>query len=391
MTWLRVDEVGSLLTHGNVAGFSAFLDTNMLGGDEDIIALLPGELIAIRLLDAPPRSKKQLQSAATYLLEDSLAEDIDMLHVATATRTNGEAPKGVCLAINKSILDAWHDVFTLSGVFPCMLTADFLALPTGNAVANEDILTLFQHKDGILINGPQGGMAIEADTANLVVCDIIEQWSPTSIELYADENTFGLEPAEIVTHHRKGDLRQLAALFHEGLAPIQATPNFLSGKYARKINWQAELAPWRAIGIAATLCLAAFLGGWIADGARADRTASEYKDYTKQIHQTAFPDVSDVEPVQHAREVLSRQATKPEFLSIWLGFADAVSQHDGVQIDGFFYAGTGNDLRVTINADNQPSLDAFKSTLKKRGISAEQGRMNRNRNGQFSGELRVAL
>lgn len=395
LTWLRTGEGGRLLAHGTVESFDSFVGQNAEGalysGTEKLIALLPGELTALQLLSSPPRSKSQRHAAAVYLLEDSLAEDIDNLHVATALRVEPEPSKGLCLAVSKALMDKWHETFIDSGIFPSLMTADFLAIPVSNEVEDETELAIFTHGNGILVNGGEGGFSLDKQTADLVLSDVIEEWSPDKIMLYADVNNLNFETYEGVINHQQAGLEQLAMLLNKGCDHGSVLPNLLSGSYERAINWQAEFAPWRGIGIAAVLCLAAVFGNWILEGVRADRNAERFTDLSASLHQNAFPSVTDIAPVPHARQLLSGQSSQVGFLTIWLGFADAVSEHEGVQIDGMFFAGNGRDMRVTINVDNQASLNAFKSKLKERGITAEEGRMNRNRNGQFAGELRVAL
>ncbi len=394
LRWLRVNDAGSLLANGIKQNFSAFAQTNIFTGEERLVALLPGELAALRLLPSPPRSRTQFLSAARYLLEDSVAEDIDNLHVAIATRNKvgtQSAQAGLCLAVSKSLMEHWHRVFLEEGIFPSLMSVDFLGLPYSNDTSDHLELSLFVHHDGLLANGSSGGLAMDLETAEIVIDDIIEEWSPDHINLYADKNAISLNDETRVMHHPEANLSTLAALLHQGTVVANAIPNLLTGAFGRKINWRTEIAPWRGIAIAACFCAVAAFGAWALDGIRADRSANRYTDIARDIHQNAFPEVRNVDPVQHARQVLSTQVSDIGFLSIWLGFASAIEQHEGVQVDGFFFAGSGSDMRVTINVESQDSLNAFKATLEESGISAQEGRMNRNTNGQFAGELTVKL
>ena len=231
LTWMRVDEQGGLRSHGLNVSYQDFAKADIYTGTEKLIALLPGEYTTLRLLPAPPRGRGQLLLAAQYLLEDSLGEDIDKLHVATALRsdtllnvnsdqdtdqsvievgssesTEGTAStgiqktqtvqRGLCLAVSKTILDPWARIFSQTDTFPDLFTADFMALsiapmaqtrkgetPVKSAHSN---LTLFAHQDGLIAHGLEGGFAIDMHTANEVLDDILERWDAGTISLFCD-------------------------------------------------------------------------------------------------------------------------------------------------------------------------------------------------------------
>ena len=89
VSWLQIEADGALSAHGRADGYQAFVDTladEAIVSDTTIVALRPGELTALRLLETPPRAQAQFLAAAGFLLEDSLAEAVDDLHIAVARR-----------------------------------------------------------------------------------------------------------------------------------------------------------------------------------------------------------------------------------------------------------------------------------------------------------------
>ncbi len=439
LTWMRVDEQGGLRSHGLNVSYQDFAKADIYTGTEKLIALLPGEYTTLRLLPAPPRGRGQLLLAAQYLLEDSLGEDIDKLHVATALRsdtllnvnsdqdtdqsvievgssesTEGTAStgiqktqtvqRGLCLAVSKTILDPWARIFSQTDTFPDLFTADFMALsiapmaqtrkgetPVKSAHSN---LTLFAHQDGLIAHGLEGGFAIDMHTANEVLDDILERWDAGTISLFCDAGQRGdlaIKGPGQVTHHPTADLATLASLYFRGTQNTRALPNFISGVYARKTNWGALIAPWRNIAIAASLCVAAFLANWLFEGIRADRSAERFASLSHEIHDTAFPGKASSDPVSHARQILGARSASIKFLTVWNSIGVALEGETGLQIDSIFYAGPGQDLRLSINMDSIETLESFRTKLNDLGFSSEDGRLNQTRPGQWTGELRVKL
>lgn len=447
LTWLRVSHEGAMMARGeskNYADFAIHVDWN---GTDPIIGLLPGELIAYRLLPTPPRGRAQFLSAANYLLEDTLAEDIDNLHVAIARREisgagqkerqqqgrkqegqrqegqrqEGRRQEGMCIAISDAIMKRWHESFVDNALFPDILTADFLALPitaptttpiTTHAPAvlaaddthNDDEtgisetyaqashLTVFIHQDGLLAHGARGGMAMDKETAILVFDQVIEEWAPHSLTLYAEGIPEGWNNATHLTLVDNADLTRLGGLLHQGTENKTVIPNLLSGTYGKKVDMFASLKPWRGVGIAASLALVTLFGSWIADGLRQSREADRLASLSQEIHEKAFPSAAGRDPVQHARTVLNQQGSSADFLGLWVRFADAVEKDDSIQIDRFEYIEATGTARVSLQLDSIEQLTTLKAALAENGVKANERQMNKNNNtNKFIGDLTVEL
>ena len=133
------------------------------------------------------------------------------------------------------------------------------------------------------------------------------------------------------------------------------------------------------------------MANWLFDGIRADRSAERFASLSREIHDTAFPGKGSSDPVSHARQILGARTTSIKFLTVWNSIGVALEGETGLQIDSIFYAGPGQDLRLSINMDSIETLESFRTKLNDLGFSSEDGRLNQTRPGQWTGELRVKL
>ncbi len=400
LKWIRVNDHGQNLASGNASSYPALVSENYLQPGDEIYAFLPGDLTTYRLIPSPPKGRASFKSAAKYLLEDSLAEDIENVHIATSVKDfrsqdgSNETQMGLCLAVAKSIMDQWHDCFAKMDLYPKVLSADFLALPICDTRHDKDCVVIYSDGEMVMVNHHQGGFTAPRDLAQNLLPSVLELWSPDQIEIYENSDEHSLiEQNDACDNiiHQEVDLNILSDLIVKTLQSSTLVPNFLTGAYTRKINWQASLQPWRGAGIAALLLVGIFFVNVIAQSVRTSRNTERFVQLSTQIHQNAFPEASDINAVIHARKVLSTQSRSVGFLSLWQAIGSAIEDQEGIQIDAINFAGPGQEVRLVINMDSYEALEIFKVKLGNKGFRAQEGRINQNRNGQFTGELRVQL
>ncbi|MEQ8935165.1 MAG: type II secretion system protein GspL, partial [Amphiplicatus sp.] len=159
----------------NAAALSGLAQT--ADAADSVVAILPGEQVALRRMPAPPKSEAKFRSAAAYLLEDELAEPIGDLHVAVAMQESG----GLAIAVRKRIIEQWIAAFVDAGVALNMLTADYLVLPSGAGQAT----AIFEEERAIVAIGG-GGFAIEtALLPDIAPSAFVER--PERMTLYGDQ------------------------------------------------------------------------------------------------------------------------------------------------------------------------------------------------------------
>ena len=145
-------------------------------GADKTIAILPGEQSTLRYMATPPKNAAKFNAAASYMLEDELAEPLENIHYATMTSPNG----GFVLAVGDEIVKNWVEVFTAAGLDVDVLTTDVSVV--ANA-ANEVIL--LRGKSRTVAGNATNGLACENDLFDNIGADSVSYTHLTLPTIYS--------------------------------------------------------------------------------------------------------------------------------------------------------------------------------------------------------------
>ncbi len=360
--WAFVGEDGVNVSDrsDNAAGLAAIAER--AGAARAVACILRGETATMRALPVPPKSTAQFRSAASMLLEDELAENLEQVHVATARHDSGA---GVALAIKKSEIDAWLTALSDAGLSPDIITVDYALTPMtpGRAVIIEAPDRLFGVVGlrGFAVDKPIAGSLLPSllnddDLRKVVFCT-----SPA----FVTEGRDGLE----VEPRGRMDVEALFGFIAEGL---DKAPNLRHGAYRKRRDWRMAIGPWRRVGVLAAASVAALMLVNMAVSTRDMRTADQLKEETRALHDAVFPDAAGADPRQHARQILAAGGGRPVFLALTNSLAEAVDENDGVEIDRIRYNAARGDYSVNLHFVDIAQFEAFKRALASRGLSAAE-------------------
>lgn len=348
-----------------------------------VLAVLPGELAAMRVMAAPPRAQSKFRAAAAFLLEDDLAENLDRLHVAVARHAEGA---GLALAVKKSVMDEWRDALAEIGIAPDHIAPDFALLPLQQARAA--LVCEGERLYGVF--GLQG-FAIERPLADALTVMISDDDSIDSIIAFGDPDTEQVEyidkPVEWRGH---SDDASLFLLYARSLN-AGAAPNLLQGAYRKRRDWGAAIGPWRRAAMLAAACLVAIVAGAVVDGFRSERIADRLNEQAFALHQAAFPDQANVSPRDHARRVLASGGQRAQFLPLSTHFAESLELNNTIQVDRIRYNAARGEFSINLRFADINDLENLKQTLTARGVNTSEAGGVRRSGNAFIGELRVSL
>ncbi|MBT8473715.1 MAG: hypothetical protein KJN99_13990 [Marinicaulis sp.] len=345
-----------------------------------VAALLPGESVAMRILPSPPKTAAKFRAAAEFLMEDELAEGLELLHIATVRRENGA---GMALAVKASLMELWRDAFAEVGLAPDVMTADFAAIPTGESEARlifepVRLIAAFQDK----------GFAAERPMADGLVSALVADEKTTSIIAYSSHKTDADVNSKKTIEWRGADENVLFELYAKGLGR-KDTANLLQGVYRKKRDWRAAAGQWRRTGMLAAACLAAAFGLSIADASRSLRAADMFSDRAREVHTEAFPDAANQDPVAHARRLLAAPTAGLAFIGLSSSVADSLEKADGVIVERIRFNGQQNSYTLNLRFGEIDAMEKVKSALAEKGIAANETSGVRRSGSFYLGELQV--
>ncbi|MFZ5617126.1 MAG: type II secretion system protein GspL [Pseudomonadota bacterium] len=344
---------------GRVANVAALtLIAGRLPPDTRMVAVLSGEQAAMRAIPAPPKQSAKLKAAATYLLEDELAEPVDDLHIIVSSGV----PRGA-YAISKTLMASWLAAFDAAGVVLSEMTIDFACIG-----GSQTACVFVGDKDRIIASRGDAGFAAERDLAEAVAPAFIAAAGDAAIIAYGAHDRVARWAGVPIERRPLPHEVDVLALFGAHLSAKGAAANFLAGEFRRKTAQSFKLGPWRrpatlAAGLAAAAIVSAATAG-IRDG----RIASTYEKSAEAMHKSAFPTFSGGDIRAHSRQILADGVQAASFLELASRLTASLEGHDGVAIDRIRYDGARGQFAFSIRSDSDAGIEAFRAALDAHGL-----------------------
>ena len=347
-----------------------------------VIAVLPGEQAAMRSISTPPKAASKFRAAATFLLEDELAEDLENLHLAVVRRENGA---GTVLALKENLMVDWLDAFEQSGLSPDIVTADYALLPL-----NADGAVLLVEPTRIVGAVGMQGFAAERPLADTLLEELVADETNHEVVAFGDRDyeRISIGAAPIVWRGGADD-PSIFRLYADGVRQ-NGVPNLRQGAYRKRRDWRGAIGAWRRAGMLAAACVILFVGVSIADSVRLTRLADKLEAETLSLHQTAFPAQASADPRTHARAILASNAGAPAFLSLATRFAESLEDNGQIQVDRIRYNAQRGEFSISLRFADINDLEELKQLLAGRGVNATEAGGVRRNGGLYVGELTVS-
>ncbi len=344
-----------------------------------VIAILPGEQLAVRAMAAPPQNAAKLKAAMDYLLDDELGEAVQDLHIIAAM-IGGER---VALAVKKSLVRNWISVFQDAEIALDFMTADFLCLP-----ATQGKAAIFFGEDRIVASiGSQGFGAGNGLAAHLLP-PLLENHARPMVEAFGIFNEVaaasGLTPEDVCPL----DSQEVFAQYALGLDG-RASPNFLCGEFKDNKSWRDGALVWRRAAKMTAAAAACSLVLFVAQGVRDMKTAETYEQRAASLHEQYFPQAQGGDIRAHAVGILSRN-NDIGFLRLSAVFNDALGETSEVQIDRLRYDAMRGQLVASLKSADDSNIEALEITLLSRGVRAEDAGGYRRSGNLWVGDMTVS-
>ena len=383
--WLRVDALGNRVGHVQ-QGAPGELPPSTPG--QRLVVIAPGEHTALLKADIPSRNLQKALQAAPFTLEDRLAEDVENLHFAAASRAGG----GYLVAVTaRARMRSWMEALAAAGLKPDQLVPDILALPA------EESACVALDGDFLLVRFPDGsGFGAERALASPILRRQLqpggEEAVPKRIVIHAEADAGAALAAEL----GDGVVIEQQPLV-DGLLPLLARSlrghrplSLLQGEFQTRSDLQEHWRTWR---VSAALLAALLLLGAVQEIAtfvHLKREATALDGQVATLMSAAMPGgrvVAGAEQNQ-LKQLLSQLqggSSAGNLLSLLEVLGSALAGNSMVQISALNYQ--GGTLQAQLQAGDVGSLDALKAALGQQpGLSVNLDSVSASGN-QVSGRL----
>lgn len=380
LSWQRVTPDGAVVDGGeiNVTATAADESGDPVGsGDEptgtpernvgeELVVVIPAQLVVALTVVLPPGKKRQLLPALPYLVEDELAVAVENLHFALLDAGANGAVQ--CAAVERRIVVSLLERLRTVQLSPTAVVPDSWLLPvTSNAV------TVMTRGEMVLTKNPQGKscavdnvnreMALAALSAGQVT-DTLVLINPQ------DESRWRLWAAGAGI--KNVDVQQIddpLALFSTQLATRPVAANLLQGEFAPALR-RPRAALWRNIAAAVVLLVGLQLIYLVSAGGYFNYRAAAVERQVEARYREIFPaDQKIVDVRSQAEGHLSNAAASgaagfmehvQTLASAWQALGS-----EPFTLRGLRYDGRENTLHVDVDATSIQRVEQFLTALHK--------------------------
>lgn len=403
--WVVVDEAGNpqpTIRQGSLTEAGAFAHQRR------VVCAIPTTDVYLDHVNLPgSRSRRKLQQAVPFALEDDLAEDLDDLHFAmgkeqtvTATEPEGSGsptPSHVSLpvaVIGKDRLRAYLDRLTEAGIKPHVLMPDVLAVPYQD---NEWGICIGEHS-ALIHTRPQAGFACDLENLPFLLETALNNGTaretpPSQIRIW---NHNGSVPElnldkEIQVDWVEPDGMPIATLA-KGYKKDHHI-NLLQGEFSYQQEYGKLLKPWR---LPATLLLVlvvvAFTSNMI-EYYRLKNQQDQLQQSMLDIYKQTFPEARNIPQPRSQMEAKLKElgaagGSESPFLKLLNYVASQTSANPQIKINSLNF--TGSRLDLDLSVPELTTLDSLKQKLDQFTDITTELQSASTEGNKVSGHLRIS-
>ena len=343
-----------------------------------VVAVLPGEQVALRDIPSPPKQAPKLRAAAGLLLEDELAEAVEDLHIVLTTGNEGAR----AYAISKSLMEMWINAFSEAGVPVSSVSVDFALIGGGPSLC-----VVAADCGRIIAARGSAGFAADHALAEIVAPAFLQAAEAATIVSYGSHEQVGRWAAAPVERRPLAHEADLIALFGAGLANKGEYPEFLSGEYRPRRQRALQLGLWRRPGALAASLAAALVALGVVSGLQDWRIARRYENTAETLHRSAFPTFEGGDIRSHVRGLLASGTKTTGFLEMSARLTTGIEAHPGVSIERIRYDAARGQYVFSIRSTSDAGIEAFRTGLLDAGIEASDNGGYRRTGDHWIGEM----
>ena len=352
-----------------------------------VVLVVSGEDVFVTQVESAVRSLDDFRTAALFQLEDELSQNISQLHIAVSERgKENAAMRTVAVASHPLMLEWLSDRGELSED-----QLDRLEIIPDVTLFDGDVYPfIFDGDRHVFVSNGLKTISVAPVLATDLVPALLQQLDMRDVSYItssdpvlpvADQLLAGVNLAE---QHSK----PLTVLLADRLLTGRGL-DLRQGNYARKSRMSFNGMAWMGTGaLAASVFLAWSVMTGVSAWQLSHQTDALYES-TVTAYAEAFPAEGRV--LDPRGKTVSRLRAAPTgagsraFVNLASAFYLGLEDVEGVELDGFSFNGSTNELTATLRFSSYQERDALKRSFEDKGLSLALGGA-RQENGLIIGE-----
>lgn len=385
--WLITnDDLGDEIASGELVNKDFLVELTEKAYSRNVVVLVNGADVGLHSLTVPGKSEKAIKSAAPYMLEDDLAQDVELLFFAFANRPPSYEGDDNCFmaVVSTQQLDTWLSWFAQAEIMVNTMLPDVLAMPEYT-----DAWSTVNINEQLLLRcGPWQGAVLDTVFAELIIGQYVDKLAqPQAIKHFSELN---IDHQNVLLQPQPEELPML--LLAQG-AKAQSF-NLLQGEYQVKKQRSPMVKNWLLVAGVAVFALFLNIFGKIFELNQLDNqyqviNASIEENYKKVFPKTRKVRISTVKG-QITRELsqygagagesgvlVMLQKVQPAFVKVPL-----------LKPDSIRYDGKRQELRLSVTGSDYQSFERFKEALEQSSLEVSTGAQN-NQGDKVAGSFNI--
>ncbi len=271
-----------------------------------VVVLVPGGDVLLASAELPGLNRQRLLRAVPFALEEQLASDVDDMHFALGSRSNGGRIHNAVVAREK--IATWLESLRAAGLQADVMLSEVLAVPREAANDAEWHWSLLI--DGVrclLRTDSQQGLALDLNNLPVVLRAALDEAGDSlparlDVKICGDDVFSGSDEhgqlvqiceeagIEVVLQPQEEEGALLLARGFDEKAAI----NLLQGDYSRRGQLEKLLRPWRPAMFLLGLWLVVQLGAMGLEYSRLSQQDTEMRAQITAQYREAFPEARKV-------------------------------------------------------------------------------------------------
>lgn len=401
--WLVVAETSGnaqeIIASGELQGAQLLTELTSKADKRQVKVLVPGCDVLLKSLKVPAKSSRAMRLATPYMLEDSLAEDVEQLFFAYAELASDEQENNCFTAIvSHAQMQLWLSWLAEADIETDTILPDVLAMPV--TVNTWSAITLGETDQAQVIvrQNRWQGFTVDANAWQLQCQTIAKQSEDTedkeqteSILIEAYSPLAHSEQCNVSTMPEELPLALMAANYGNQLSHF----NLLQGQYKIKESRSHTGRQWLWVAGVAMFALLLSLGHKSAQLWQVNAEQEKVKQDIVASYKAAFPKTKRVR-VSTIKSQLNRELAllggvgdRQGFLAMLAKVQPAFAKVSAIKPESVKFDGKRQELRIQATAKDYQAFEQFSVELTTANLFVKQGSQS-NQGGQVTGSFSIS-
>lgn len=332
--------------------------------EHQIAFAAPGGDLRLAELALAPEERRHLDASLPFMLEESIAGDIEGLHFARSLPAKDRCAVAI---ISHQWMEHWGELLGEHALKMPWIPEPLL-LPW-----NVGQWTLvFEDATVLLRTGEFSGSRIETELLPEYLESLREAEAPQRVVVYGEDETRerALLP-EVLREDvewRRGDLGSALMLVEE-----RPDLDLRQGDYAPRLPYARVWQQWKTLAVLAVAALAVhLLSGW-SDLNRLERENLALRSEIQAVYREVNPRGAVVDAERQLRRqvgALRGVGSGGSFTGLLTPLAAAVADTDGLRLASLTYSQNREELRINLLAPSFGAVERLQTALAEAGVTA---------------------